>query len=203
MKNEKIKFSFVIPVAPDRDAEILKSIGKLQRKDYEVVIEKGINPSENRNRGMKKAAGEVIVILDDDAILPENFLDKLESFFLNNPDIDVVGGPQLTPETDGFFAKISGLALASKFASFKLSNRYKKGKENLDADESCITSASLACKKKVAKKIVFDKRLFPGEDPKFIDDCKKAGFRIAYTPEIYVWHRRRSSFAKLAKQIFS
>ena len=53
------------------------------------------------------------------------------------------------------------------------------------------------------KKVKFDTKLFPGEDPKFIEDSKKAGFKVAYSPDIIIYHRRRPTIKGLTKQIFS
>jgi succinoglycan biosynthesis protein ExoA len=66
-----------------------------------------------------------------------------------------------------------------------------------------ITSANLICRKKVLEKVKFDPKLFPGEDPKFISDAKKAGFRVAYNPDLIIYHRRRPDVKSLFKQIFN
>ena len=200
-----MKFSLVIPVAPERNAEILESIKELDypKKEFHVVVVKGKNPSENRNKGAKKSTGEIIGFLDDDANLDKNFLKNVENFFNEYPLVDVVGGPQLTPSDDTGFAKISGYALCSRFGAAEACNRYRKGDLNLNADEDSITSANLFVRKQVMDKISFDTNLFPGEDPKFIEDVKEAGFRVAYSPDFVVYHRRRPTVKGLIKQIFN
>lgn len=200
-----MRFSLVIPVAPDRNAEILSSINNLDfpKKDFEVIVEKGTNPSDNRNRGFEKAKGKIIVLLDDDAVLEKDYLIKAKEFFEKYPSIDIVGGPQLTPKNEKGFAKISGYALSSKFGAWKLSGRYSPQKEIMDVDETSLTSANLICKKEVMKKVKFDSSLFPGEDPKFISDAKKENFRVAYSPSIILYHRRRGSIKALIKQMFN
>ena len=200
-----MKFSLVIPVAPERNAEILESIKKMDypKKEFHVVVVRGKNPSENRNKGAEKAVGEIIGFLDDDAKVEKDFLKNIENFFNKYPSIDVVGGPQLTPKDDKSFAKISGYALCSRFGAAGTSNRYKKGELNLDADESSITSANLFVRKHVMNKVSFDTNLFPGEDPKFIEDAKEAGFRVAYCPDFVVYHRRRPTITGFTKQIFN
>ena len=77
------KFSIVIALAPYRSAEVLKSLKnvKYDKKKYEIIIKKGLNPSENRNYGIKKAKGEIIYFLDDDAIVDKNILKNAEEFF--------------------------------------------------------------------------------------------------------------------------
>lgn len=200
-----MKFSLVIPLAPERNAEILNSIKELDypKSKFHVIVIKGKNPSDNRNKGAEKAKGEIIIFLDDDAVLDKGYLKNAEEFFERHKEINVVGGPQLTPKDEKGFAKISGYALSSKFGAWKLSNRYSGEKEKLDADETALTSANLLCKKEVIKKVQFDPRLFPGEDPKFIEDAKKQGFKVAYSPNIILYHRRRASIKDLIKQIFN
>ncbi len=200
-----MKFSLVIPVAPERNAEIVESIKKIDynKKEFHVLVIRGRNPSDNRNRGVEKSRGEIIAFLDDDAVVDSDILRKADNFFLNNPEIDIVGGPQLTPREQKGFAKISGYALSSKFGAWKMANRYSGNKKNLDADETMLTSANMFCKKEVFDKVKFNPLLFPGEDPDFISRAKKNGFKVAYDPEIIVYHKRRESMKDLAKQIYN
>jgi len=200
-----VKFSLVIPVAPTRGAEILESIKELDypKKYFEVIVEKGLNPSENRNRGAKKSKGEFIIFLDDDAFIDKNYLINVENFLKKYPKTDIVGGPQLTPEYDGNFAKISGIALTSNFGAFKVNKRYQEGKINFDVDETALTSANMLVKKTSFEKIDgFNLELFPGEDPEFIQRAKKMKFKIAYNPEMKVFHKRRPSYDLFCKQFF-
>ena len=199
------KFSVVIALAPERDAVVLKS---LEKADYdkdkiEVIIKKGLNPSENRNKGVKEAKGEIIAFIDDDAIVDENIFKNAEEFFNNHPEIDLVGGPQLTPEDDGFFAKTSGLVLENYFGTSKMSCRYKKCGENLDADEAYLTSANCFIRKESFLKTKgFSPVLFPGEDPEFFTRIRNSGLRLAYSPGLIVYHRRRADLNGFCRQFY-
>lgn len=200
-----MKFTLVIPLAPERNAPIIEAIKKLNynKKDFHVIVAVGKNPSRNRNKSIEKAKGDFIVFLDDDAFINEDYLNKIDEFLEKHPEIDVVGGPQLTPQDDNIFAKISGYGLSSSFGAWKLANRYDSKEENLDADETTLTSANLICKKEVMNKVKFDENLFPGEDPKFISDVRKQGFRVAYTPEFILYHKRRPNYKLFVKQMFN
>ncbi|VVB82560.1 Dolichyl N-acetyl-alpha-D-glucosaminyl phosphate 3-beta-D-2,3-diacetamido-2,3-dideoxy-beta-D-glucuronosyltransferase [uncultured archaeon] len=200
-----MRFSLVIAVAPYRNAEILGSIKEMNfpKKNYEIIIEKGTNASDNRNRGVKKSKGELIAFLDDDAVADKELLKNADNFFKKHPEIDIVGGPQLTPLDEKGFAKISGYVLSSKFGGWSASNRYGKKKLNLNADDTYLTSAIMFCRKEVMKKIKFDPNLWPGEDSKFVTDAKKEGFKVAYNPELIIYHRRRPTLKGLIKQIFN
>lgn len=200
-----MRFTLIIPLAPERDAPILEAIKKLDydKSKFHVVVVKGKNPSTNRNKGVEKSKGEYVIFLDDDAFIEENYLKKVDEFLNKNKEIDVIGGPQLTPKDDGFFGRVSGYALGSKFGAWKLTNRYTSNKENLNADETSLTSANLICRKEVFEKVKFDESLFPGEDPKFILDVKKQNFKVAYSPSFVLYHKRRPTMNSLAKQIFN
>lgn len=201
-----MKFSLVIPVAPWRNAEIIGSIKTLDydKKKFEIIIEKGTNASENRNKGIKKSKGDWIVFLDDDALIDKSFLKNAEEFIKSNPDVSIFGGPQLNPEKEGLFEKISGIALTSNFGAFKVNKRYKKGEESFNVDETYLTSANLCVKKEVFNKIGnFNTSLYPGEDPEFISRAKKSGLKIAYSPKIVIFHKRRDNLKSFCKQIFN
>lgn len=200
-----MRFTLVIPLAPERNAEIINAIRKLKydKNEFHVIVAVGRNPSKNRNKSIEKAKGDYIVFLDDDAFINEDYLNKVDEFLEKHLEIDVVGGPQLTPQDDNIFAKISGYGLSSRFGAWKLANRYDSKKENLDVDETALTSANLVCKKEVVEKVKFDENLFPGEDPKFISDVKKQGFRVAYTPKFILYHKRRPNYKLFVKQMFN
>jgi hypothetical protein len=65
-----------------------------------------------------------------------------------------------------------------------------------------ITSANLICKRSVFNKVKFDETLYPGEDPKFISDAKKAGLKVACSPDIIVYNKRREDVISFTKQIY-
>ncbi len=198
-------FSLIIPVAPYRSCEILGSIKQLKfpKREFEVITEYGYNPSDNRNRAIKKAKGKWLVFLDDDGMLDNNYLQHAAVFLKKHPEVDIVGGPQLTPDSDKFFAKTSGYVMSSWFGAFTMSSRYTRRPENLDADEYSLTSANCIVRRGVFKKIKpFDPRLFPGEDPELYARAKRAGFTLAYTPSLIMYHRRRASFFAFCKQFF-
>ena len=114
----------------------------------------------------------------------------------------LAGGPQLTPLTDKLFARMNGYALSSYFATMGISKRYKKAPFTLNADSSHLTGAMLICRKKLMNKLKFDESIYPADDVNFVSRVKSEGHIVAYSPDIFVYHRRRADIRGLIKQIF-
>ena len=201
-----MRFSLVVPLAPERQIKILDSINKadFDKNQVEVIVEVGKNPSVNRNNAARKARGEIIGFLDDDAMVRQDILKNVDAFFTSHQNHSIVGGPQLTTSNESFFGRYSGYALSSFFGTMGMSARYKKAKLNLDANEVHLTSANMFVKREVLEKIGgFNPDLFPGEDPEFLARAKLAGFKIAYSPEVVVFHKRRSTPGAFFRQLFT
>ncbi len=200
----KLRFSVVIALAPWRNAEVLPYLEKqdFPKNRFEIIIKKGLNVPDNRNNGVKSSKGEIIIFLDDDALIEKNFLASIDSFFLRNSEIDILGGPQLTPETDGFFARSNGYVLSNPFAMPAVYKRYKKSIETLDADSSYITGALLICRRNIFKSLNFNRNIYPADDVNLINLAKEKGFKVAYSPDVFIYHRRRANLKALIKQIF-
>ncbi len=198
-----MKFSIIIAVAPDRSAPVLDYLINLDypKEDFEILVERGFNPSDNRNRGIQKAKGDVLLFLDDDCYIEKDLLKNAETFFNKYPYTDVLGGPQLTPFSDNLFAKAVGYVISSFFGSYKMAVRYKKSKLNLNADYSSLTSAVCFIKKDIFTKAQgFNPNLWPGEDPELFARLKKLGFNLAYSPDIFIYHKRRDNIFSFFEQ---
>ena len=198
-----MEITVVIPSGLGYDLEVLESLKNQDEKIKKIIVIRGKNPSRNRNRGIKNSKTELIAFANSHSSFPNDWSKNVREFFEMYPWIDIVGGPQLTPDTNNFFGKISGYALSSKFGAANVSGRYGGGKLKLNADETDITSSNLICKKKVFEKIKWNETIYPGEDPKFIEDAKKTGFKVAFSGKIVGYNKRREDVGGFLKQIFN
>lgn len=203
-KNEKPRYSVIIALAPWREPEVLDSINTqdFEKEEYEVIIEKGTNVPINRNNGFKKSKGEIIIFLDDDAMIGKDYLKNIDLFFQKHPEMDILGGPQLTPKTDGLFARSNGHVLGSFFCSTSARNRYRAAKLNLKANSDYLTGANLIAKRRVLDKIKFKENVYPSDDVNFVETAKREGFKVGYDPKVRIYHRRRGDLSNLIEQIF-
>ncbi|MBU0467066.1 MAG: glycosyltransferase [Nanoarchaeota archaeon] len=200
MKTKKI--TVVVPLGEHREYTALESVKK-QKPSVNLFLEIGRNPPQNRNKGVKKAKTEFVAFINGHTILSDDWSKNVLKFFKEHQEIDIVGGPQLNHEKDSFFAKTSGYVMSSLFGGATIANRYKISKLDLNADESQLTSSNLICRKKVFSKVLFNESIYPGEDPKFISDAISQGFRVASTPSIAVYNKRRQNLKGFLKQTFN
>jgi len=198
-----LKFSVIIPIRPHQgEAPVLKSLKKMDypQEKYEIITEEGPNPSLNRNKGIKRARGEILAFVDDDCLVDAYWLKNAERF-MKKHKVDALGGPQLTPATDSLLSKASGHVLASFFGSYKMSKRYKRAEEDLNADELSLTSANLFVKREVFSEIdPFNSHLYPNEETELLSRMRENHFKIAYSPEVVIYHKRRPTFSAFFKQ---
>jgi GT2 family glycosyltransferase len=199
------RFSVIVPVGPQRTAPVLPSLAQLEFPSdaYEVIVERGPSPSRNRNRGIAQASGDVLAFVDDDCVVEPDWLARAAAFFDTHPEHEVVGGPQLTPPSDGVLARASGHALASRLGAWRMSRRYRRAHLDLDATETVLTSANLFVRRSaLARCGLFDPRLWPNEETELLHRIVNTGGRLAYDPQVVVRHHRRPSLRELAGQCF-
>jgi len=181
--------------------DALFSKEELGSYDYPLrIIPTGaVSPAIKRDRGAEVSNGNYLAFIDDDAYPAPDWLTKvLPHFKIDN--IVAVGGPQITPEQDGFWQKVSGAMFLSPLNG-KAVCRYWPAKECFFVDD--WPSVNLIVRKEDFIAVGgFDSSYWPGEDTKLcLDLVEKQGKKIMYEPEAKVFHHRRAGFLKHMKQV--
>ena len=60
---------------------------------FRYFVETNQGLSYARNRGIRESAGDILVYVDDDALVNEEYLQTYADFFERHPEIDAAGGP--------------------------------------------------------------------------------------------------------------
>ncbi len=219
-----------ILVAYNEERDIAKTIESLlaqSHKDFEIIVvnnastdrtvevagkypvkiisvEKNRGPGGGRNFGARHAIGEIIAFLDGHILAEKDFFENAAKLFETHANVGAWGGPTLTPKDDPFFAQACGIVLGSWLGTFTMSNRYKKGKLNANASELFITSANFFIKKSEFEKTSgFTLDMYGGDDPEFFERLEKQGTKIGYSPELFVYNKRRTKLKLFCKQFFN
>ncbi|OGD66824.1 hypothetical protein A3F08_00395 [Candidatus Berkelbacteria bacterium RIFCSPHIGHO2_12_FULL_36_9] len=211
-----MKISIIIPVIKINDyvRESIPEILKL-KENIEIIIlpnkktdekfvktkiipTKNPSPSNKRNLGVKKATGEIIAFLDDDAYPKPDWL-KFALIHFADKNIIGVGGPAITPDSDSTLQKASAAVFESFIGGGSTRKRY------LSVGKKCLVddwpSVNLLVRRNVFLKTNgFDEKFWPGEDTKLCLELIKYG-KIIYEPNAIVYHHRRASLMKHLRQI--
>ena len=204
--------SVIIPRKSDDSAE--KAIEAILHAEYpqqfiEIIEVLGENPSKQRNTGAGVAHGDILYFLDNDSMITPTLFLRVARYYTDTTlmtDAETlagIGGPNITPETDGFLQKLSGYALASPFAHFNMSARYTPtGNVRLAGEKELIL-----CNFSIRKDIFlheqgFNESLYPNEENEFINRLISKGYRFLYVPDATVSRSRRKRFGGFIKQLF-
>ncbi len=148
-----------------------------------------VGPAEKRDWGAKKAKGEILAFIDDDAYPDRDWLKNMVKNF-TNPRLAGVGGPGVTPPGVSWQEEASGWMSASPLGAGPYAYRFLPGKKQLVDD---YPSMNLAIRRADFLTVGgYDSTYWPGEDTKLcLDLVHKLGKKIVYDPKAIVYHHRR------------
>lgn len=197
--------SVIIPVKPGGRVRALDALRSVDypREKMEVLVAEGRQPSAQRNRAAGRAKGELLYFLDDDSMAPPGLLRTVAERF-SDPGVSVVGGPIITPATDGFIQKGFGLALGSAFGGSSIRARYKKLGPERDATENELILANLAFRKKdFLAAGGLNERLYPNEENELMNRLQAEGHRFVYVPDAFLYRSQRANLKAYLRQVFT
>ncbi len=219
-----MRFSIIIPVynRPSEIKELLDSLTKQYFGDFEVIlVEDGSTQKcdeiaseyagqltikyffkENagqgfaRNYGMERATGEYFVMFDSDCVIPKEYLLHLDEQ-LKLDYFDAHGGADRADEHFTVLQKAISYSMTSVLTTGGIRGSQKA------MDKFHPRGFNMGFKASVFEQIggFIDPRM--GEDVELSIRIRKSGFRVAFLPEAYVYHKRRNTLWSFAKQAFS
>ena len=163
------------------------------------LLESGrVGPAEKRDIASRVAQGTYLVFLDDDSYPRADHL-RIARRTLVEYGVDAVGGPAITPESDGFFQQVSGASFLSRLTG-GAPDRYRPIGDVRFVDD--WPSVNFVVKRTVFDSIGgFNSPYWPGEDTFLCWKLVQAHVPILYQPELVVWHHRRAGLSRHLKQV--
>ena len=165
----------------DETVRIVKEYpAKLIRKEHSGY------PS-TMNAGAKVAKGEIVVIIDSDIYLDEDWLKTVVEEF-DDSKVGIVSGYIATKPTAGFWARVVG---------FESEDRYDRMKSGY---VDFITSASTAYRREVFEEVsFFNEALRRGSDEDLAQKALGAGWKIVLQKDAVCYHEWVPSLRKYFK----
>jgi len=212
-------FSIIIPVKELNDyvRETVPYIVGLDYSDWELFIVTNdeqssewpdeprikmmssgrVGPAEKRDLAARVAIGMYLVFLDDDSYPESNLLSLALTKFTSGSV--ALGGPAMTPASDSFKQKVSGVVFSSRITGGS-PERYRSVGEQREVDD--WPSVNLMVRRDVFIGVEgFDSPYWPGEDTFLCLKLLRAGHKVTYVPDLIVWHHRREGLLRHMKQV--
>jgi glycosyltransferase involved in cell wall biosynthesis len=217
-------FSAVIPtyLRPDEVSELMTSLEAQQYKNFEVIIadgspddsvgkvvtrykdglelkylhKDGLGISESRNWGVENAVGEYIVFFDSDCVVPSQYFKTVHEFLLHH-QVDAYGGPDRAG--DDFSKKQKAISYA--MTSFYTTGGIRGGKRYVGKYQP--RSFNMGIRREVFNTLGGFSGLRVSEDIDLSMRLYKEGYQVSLIESAFVYHKRRSTFYKFFRQVFS
>ena len=156
-----------------------------------------IGPAQKRNMALKHSNADILAFIDDDAYPRSDWLRNAVRHF-GSSKVAAVGGPAVTSPDNSFFQRVSGATFLSRVGGGHPERCWPTGVKR-EVDD--WPSVNLFVRKDIFQKIGgFSANYWPGEDTKLCLDIVKAGQKIIYDPDVFVWHHRRSGLIRHLRQ---
>lgn len=166
--------------------------------DVKVVTNKKISIATGRNLGFAKASGELIAFTDADCIVDKNWISHSIKYF-DDPLVAGVSGPIHTPLDQDYFGS-SVAFLFSLSVYLAISTHHEKEKQAREVDDFPTCNAIYTADA-LSKVMPLDENLFSGSDVELNYKLRQAGYKLLSTPDIEVWHYKRSTPRSLFHQM--
>ena len=196
--------TIIIPARPEQSE--VKAVAAARALDYpadrlEILLARGKQPSIQRNAAIKAASGELIYFLDDDSEPGAGNLKQALQHF-SQPNVEMVGGPNICPPDAPRIEKIFSLVLGSFLAFAASRARYARvGKARPASEKELILCNLMARRSSLIESGGFNEALYPNEENALMDDLQRRGGRLIYDPEMVVLRRPRSNLGAFARML--
>lgn len=158
---------------------------------FRYFVERNQGLSYARNRGITEATGDLLVYVDDDALVNDTYLQTYLDFFAQHPEIDAAGGPIL-PEYE-----TEEPAWMSTFTRQLITGKLYLGDKQREFPSQAFPGGGNAA----YRKSVFDKvglfnvelgrkgdSLVGAEEKDIFDKMTTLGMRFFYLPSAILYH---------------
>lgn len=204
---------FAIIVVDDGSTDGTEDLVRDLQKGYKnlkYLKQKNKGPAAARNLGLKHAKGRILVFLDDDCEVDNDWLDNWVKLHGNNNTF-VIGG-EIVNEGNIFvktvqisqmfwFNTIHTISVKTLKDFLNLIKKFEDSGHRRFVN--FLPSNNFSFKRKALKDVKFDESFYiTGEDLDLCQTLKNKGYKLWYEPSIKVKHNPRLNFFSFIKKYF-
>ena len=195
--------SVVVPSLTGQVEPLLNSLQRQSLSPAEVEVVVGVRPNGRaRNVGVARTSGEVLVFVDDDAVLGnEHVIGNLVRPLLRDATIGVTGSSKLIPADSSWFQRW----VAREVARIEHPVVSELQETNPDPPHYyCdVTTTCCAMRRSVFEEVGgFSEELVRGVDTEFFVRVRRLRYRLVLVPDTWVWHPAPATPAALLRKHF-
>lgn len=157
-------------------------------------------PAAARNYAINLVHHDWICFLDDDTLIPENYISKA-SKIINLHQPDVFGGPDKAPPQSTDFEMALSMALKSPLTTAHTRHRHTTSEGIMLGAESNLILCHLWVKTKILRDTKFNPVLKRNEENYLLDILEKEGHSILYIADLWIYHFRKKDLFSLYKAV--
>ena len=205
--NDAVPFvSIIIPTRPGQTE--IPAVAAARALDYprqrlEILVARGRQPAVQRNAAIGAARGELIYFLDDDSRPAPDTLRQAVAHF-QDPEVKMVGGPNLCPAGAPFPEQVFAVVLGSWLAFGPSRARYDAvGVLRSSSEKELILCNLMARRDTLQQAGGFDEALYPNEENALMDAVQKRGGKLLYDPAFIVHRHPRPTLAAFCRMLYT
>lgn len=198
------RVAVVIPSLSGSVDALLASVAEQTLPPVEVQVVRGVRPSgRSRNIGARRTSADVIVFVDDDAVLGRSdVLAKLVEPLLSDQRIGVTGTSKLLPAQAPRFQRL----VATQVPRIEHPVVAEPVETNPPLDRHGyveVTATCCAVRRTVLEDAGwFDEQLERGVDTEFFYRVRRLGYRLVLVPAAWVYHPAPRTLGLLLRKHF-
>lgn len=207
--------------------DLLQSIRKLNYPNIEVIVVDNASPNDNpdvikerfpeitlikspenlgfaggNNLGVKQAKGDYLLFINNDTVVPLNFIEPLVQTLKEDPRIGMVS-PKIKFHWDPTLIQYAGYTPMSHWTIRNSSIGYhQKDDGNFDTpgETQSIHGAAMMVPKSVVDEVGMMTEIYflYYEEHDWAEMVKRAGYKIYYQPQSYILHKESVSTGKFS-----
>lgn len=192
---DRLEVIFADGRSTDRTPQIARELG------CRVIDNQGLKVSAGRNVGFAASRGEIVAFTDADCIFDRFWVRNAVRHFREHPEFAGLSGPTRVPQNQDSFGLAVGVVY--EFAGMAGSTVHLDGVASLN-ETSDLPGCNAFYRRKALEAVMpTTTDLYSAEDVAMNADLRRKGFRFAMTPDVTLWHYKRSSPRRFWKQMYS
>jgi GT2 family glycosyltransferase len=181
----------IIVVVRNTDDSTLQYLSSINMENLKVALIEQTGVIAALNLGIKQSTGSIVVLTDDDTVPHSNWLERIENYYLSNPDIGGVGGRDVV-HFRGEPVRAIKQQVGIIMPYGRIIGNHHIGLGN-SREVDILKGANMSFRKEAIQGLKFDEKLKGTgaqiyNEMEFSLSVKKKGWKLIYDPQVCVDH---------------